>query len=139
MKLIFKTLGETTSSIQDNSYLRKGNIFDKLETLNEDYIDKTIESMAIFTLKFKISGFFLLQANTLLFPFDEKSINTLSIINGSDSKEAILTKAFGNKTYIKQNYIINNKDKNNYYNFLLKNELGKTTECRVSDIEVYLV
>lgn len=139
MKLIFKTLGETTSSIQDNSYLRKGNIFDKLETLNEDYIDKTIESMAIFTLKFKCPGFFLLQVNTLLFPFDEKSINTLSIINGSDSKEAILTKAFGNKTYTKQNYIINNKDKNNYYNFILKNELGKTTECRVSDIEVYLV
>ena len=138
MKLIFKSLGETSSTIQDKSYLKKGNVFDKIKTINPEYIDVSIENMAVFTLKFQETGFFLLQSNILIHPFDEKSINSLLLVNGKTNEETNLIKVYGRKSYIKQSYVINNYHKENYYNFVLNNDLGKTSECRVSDIEVFL-
>jgi hypothetical protein len=141
MKLVLKSLGETASTIQNNSYLKKGNVFEEeyLKTINPEYIDLSIQNMGVFTLKFAKIGFFALQCNILIHPFNKESISNLVFINNKTNEETTLIKVYGQKYFTKNNYFINNNNIENHYSFILKNELGKTLECRIKDIEVFSI
>jgi hypothetical protein len=133
--IIFSSSGSSASAIADGEYLKKGNIFSNSTIFNGDILDNSTTPEIVLKFKFLKKGIYTFQYLATLNP-QQGSISKLSLVDNSSSLEKTVLQVKGETSYlVSQSVSVNSIDQS--FSWRLNSLLGKTQECRISNLEIF--